>query len=604
MSDTSRGNAADGGGIAPTVIDVTDVPALPLMYRRDPAPVQEESAQPPPDEPTDRYVRLFPGPLLRDFVRGRWLPIVGAGMSANAETPPDCRMPLWDDLGKALANEIEGYDPYRGALDAISAYAQVYSRSKLVERVAAELFIGKAKPGKLHDAFCSIPFDIVCTTNIDLLLEQQYARKVYCRPVIDEDQLSTLSSERCLYLIKVHGDLHHPKRLVLTEEDYDVFLDQNPLLATYLANLLINRTAVLIGYSLDDPDLRQLWQVIQTRLGKLRHLAYCIKVGASAAEVARFERRGVMVINLPPEPGRTQGDILADVFGELRRYLARNLIQESKVTVEKLHQELVLPENVPTRICYFAVPPAHHSFYRNFVFPVFERAGLVPVVEEDLQSGSGNVTAEIDVLIERAALVVVHVDDTSPDILFEMRLALGNHPRQRVLIVQDKASWDMGELWLGQEGGVQLIEWPREAYTHPDDVVEPIRTWLRRLGPAIRDELAKQPPRLLAAGDYNAAVVAAVTMAEATLLRCVWTDPAVRPSSSGYLLQVAREHVNTDPSIRWDEVEAWLTLRNRILHHGGKVSFDEAAVVVASADVVNGQLTDYLQRPKGATPSG
>ena len=42
-------------------------------------------------------------------------------------------------------------------------------------------------------------------------------------------------------------DLNHPGRLVAAETDYDRFLHSFPLLATYLANLLITRMAVLVG---------------------------------------------------------------------------------------------------------------------------------------------------------------------------------------------------------------------------------------------------------------------------------------------------------------------------------------------------------------------
>jgi len=55
----------------------------------------------------------------------------------------------------------------------------------------------------------------------------------------------------------MHGDIRHPKRLVVTEPDYDDFLTNYPLIATYLSNLLITKTAVFIGYSLDDPDFRK-----------------------------------------------------------------------------------------------------------------------------------------------------------------------------------------------------------------------------------------------------------------------------------------------------------------------------------------------------------
>src|SRR3990172_1042945 len=196
------------------------------------------------------YIRHFPKPLLDDLVAGRWLPVVGAGMSRNAVVPSGAQVPLWDELGRILAQELQDY-PYAGALDAISAYAHEYGRPRLVERVADALLVSEARPGEAHRAFCSILFDIVCTTNLDFLLERQYDVSTRgCRPIIDEDHLAVNDRGRLTALLKLHGDVHHPGRMVLTEEDYDVFLDKYPLLATYFANPLITRTAVLIGYSL------------------------------------------------------------------------------------------------------------------------------------------------------------------------------------------------------------------------------------------------------------------------------------------------------------------------------------------------------------------
>jgi hypothetical protein len=47
-----------------------------------------------------KYLAHFPKPLLEDLVNGRWLPVVGAGMSLNAKLPPSAKMPLWSELGK------------------------------------------------------------------------------------------------------------------------------------------------------------------------------------------------------------------------------------------------------------------------------------------------------------------------------------------------------------------------------------------------------------------------------------------------------------------------------------------------------------------------
>jgi hypothetical protein len=67
------------------------------------------------------YLKHFPRPLLDELVAGRWMPIVGAGLSRNAELPSGRVMPLWDDLGRAMASDIPGH-AYVGPVDAISAY--------------------------------------------------------------------------------------------------------------------------------------------------------------------------------------------------------------------------------------------------------------------------------------------------------------------------------------------------------------------------------------------------------------------------------------------------------------------------------------------------
>src|SRR5688572_17194026 len=120
-----------------------------------------------------KYLRHFPAPVLQDLLEGRWLPVIGAGVSKNAVVPKGRTMPLWGDLGRQLAAEVSDYD-YTNPVDAISAYAHEYDHARLVERIEDALLIGQARPGEVHRAFCSLLFDIVCTTNLDFLLERQY----------------------------------------------------------------------------------------------------------------------------------------------------------------------------------------------------------------------------------------------------------------------------------------------------------------------------------------------------------------------------------------------------------------------------------------------
>ncbi len=180
------------------------------------------------------YLRHFPKPVLDDLIHGRWLPVVGAGMSLNARTPSGKKLPTWPQLAAALEDDMKDFAP-NDPIDTISAYEHQFGRTRLVEKLFDILLVREAVPGDAHREFCTLPFQTVCTTNFDFLLEDQYKvtpRTVY--PVVGEDQLSLTQPESVTLLLKLHGDLHHPERLIATEADYDGFLAKYPLLATYL----------------------------------------------------------------------------------------------------------------------------------------------------------------------------------------------------------------------------------------------------------------------------------------------------------------------------------------------------------------------------------
>lgn len=520
-----------------------------------------------------QYIESFPKPLLDDLVEGRWIPIVGAGMSRNAVAPAGKRMPLWNDLGKGLAEDIPGY-PYSGALDAISAYSHEYSRSKLVERLSDELLVDQASPGDTHRAFCSIPFDIVCTTNLEFLLERQYELGPrYCRPILDEEQLAVSSKNSGVALLKLHGDVHHPRRLVVTEEDYDSFLENYPLTATYLSNLLITRTAVLFGYSLDDPDFRQIWQTVGERLGQSRRLAYAVMVDARPTEVTRFERRGVRVISLPSS-GRTYGQTLADAFEELRNYLSENVIPASQATEEDSLRELSLPRESLSRLCFFAIPYPLYPFYREQVFPIAERYGFVPITPEDVVSSGDSVMAKVDALIERAQLVVV--DATNQNTLMELRIALSKGKVMRTLVVLEQDALLPFDLQQ-----TLPVHRPPNPFPESSEFLSAIEDWFvdaaRTLGPRLTEE----PSRLLQLREYRAAVISAITLLEDNL-RSRLEEVTDLPSNKRYmgqLFRLALKHEIISPDVA-SRVNNWVSQRNAVVHSKQEVTRNKAREIV------------------------
>ena len=82
-----------------------------------------------------KYISHFPKPVLDDLVNGKWLPVIGAGMSLNAVVPKGKKMPLWADLGKALTDQLADYSP-SSVLDGISAYQHEFDRARLIEQLS------------------------------------------------------------------------------------------------------------------------------------------------------------------------------------------------------------------------------------------------------------------------------------------------------------------------------------------------------------------------------------------------------------------------------------------------------------------------------------
>jgi hypothetical protein len=538
-----------------------------------------------------KYLNLFPKPLLDDLVAGRWLPVVGAGMSMNAKLPSGKTMPLWPKLGQYLGEDLVDFSP-TGTLDAISAFQHEFGRSKLIERLIEILHIKDAQPGRAHEAFCGIPFDTACTTNFDFLLERQYERgPSHVYTVVDEDQLSINGAPAGTLLLKLHGDLRHPSRLVVTEEDYDAFLTKYPLIATYLANLLITRTAVFIGYSLDDPDFRQIWNLVTSRLGRSRRMAYAIMVDAGPSEVTRFERRGVKIVNLPG-PKLRYGDILAETFAELHAHWRDNVISASKVTEEQPLRELLLPRDAQTRLCFFSIKLDRLSLYRSEIFPYVQALGLVPVTADDVISPGDNVNAKIDALIDRAAIMVV--EPTTQHTRAELHMALGRRNRilpsdrrhQLTVIVVSDNPFDVEDDFEAPNlFHIKMDNLTDDPTKFADELTEILSQITQKLGL----DREHEPERLLKHGEGRAAVISATTLLETRLRETLWrnvtsspTHIAQRPYRVVSLRHLLDEAFSLDfiSKKQRNDLDSWIKLRNEVVHTGITITKAKAREVV------------------------
>ena len=259
-------------------------------------------------------------------------------------------------------------------------------------------------------------------------------------------------------------------------------------------------------------------------------MAYAIVVNARPGDIARFERRGVKVVNLPGTKEK-YGEVLAEAFRELREYLRNNLVSASKVTEEEPLRELLLPRDATTRLCFFSLPLDVLPFYRDRVFPVTEEAGFVPVTASDFITPGDSVSAKIDTLIDRAAVMIVELNSRSTRAELAMAIArtkggevnrANRRPLKLILIATQR---DQIPPWAEE---FQIVTRPSLFTETSEDFVQELKLILERMSAETGFERRTEPQRLLEAKEYRAAVIAAMTLLEATirqrLSKEAWTN--------------------------------------------------------------------------------
>lgn len=501
-----------------------------------------------------------PRHLLDELVEGSWLPIVGAGFSRNAIIQRGDAPVSWPELGAALRRDIDGTDSTSGTLEVISAFEHAFGRVALVDRTAGLIRAHDAKPGAAHLAFARVGFTNVITTNFDFLLERAYEQiGKGCLPVVDETQLSTPNRYAGPRLVKFHGDVNHPASMVITEDDYDQFLQTFPLLATSVTAMLVERTGILLGYSLDDPDTRQLLALIKRRLGRMYRPLWTIQVGALNHVIHRYERRGVKVINLPMVSGLSVGDVLEKFFTELAQYWRDRLPEKSVSTDDRVTADFRVPKE-PSRICYFAIPATLIGWYRDFIFPEVEANGLVPVTARDVLSPPGTISAKLDTLISRAAYVVAEIGDQSSE--YEVALATAQKSEKNVLLVKSEL-----QASVPPELRSTVLTRPARFEANPDEFVRRFREWISSVSPKGGTDNA-DPERLISHREFGAALISAVSLLEVTLSERFAADErdSPRPTPLRSMLKEAERQGLFASLDEKQTIEEAVNRRNQTLH--------------------------------------
>lgn len=197
----------------------------------------------------------------------------GAGLSKSAGYAD------WKGLLKDIINDL-GLNPNDDHdLITIAQYHCNQSggnRSQLTQLILD--YFGQTKnPTPNHKILAQLPIQTYWTTNYDKLIETALveAKKV---PDVKYtlEQLPLTQPDRDVLVYKMHGDVDHPYKTVISKDDYESYpLKMSPFISA-LRGDLIEKTFLFLGFSFTDPNIDYILSRVRALYEKHQRKHYCI----------------------------------------------------------------------------------------------------------------------------------------------------------------------------------------------------------------------------------------------------------------------------------------------------------------------------------------
>jgi hypothetical protein len=274
-------------------------------------------------------------PQLRDrYKEGRLLPFIGAGVSmAVSWTAPDGTRRSgvsWRQLVDESARQLGFPDPALLRVRGNDLQILEYFREKTGGMAALQNWFNTEmqapddalSTSAIHRAFARLGnCSTFYTTNFDDFLER--AMRLHGRDAhVSTSELSIaqlrtkrLADPTAVEIVKFHGDLNSPDKMILSEDDYEERLKLNEEADKRLEADLLGMSLLFAGYSFSDYNVSYLYRLFnETRRRQLPlapngHRAYMFFPDPSDFEITLFAKRNIYLL---PIGRRNMADDIAE----------------------------------------------------------------------------------------------------------------------------------------------------------------------------------------------------------------------------------------------------------------------------------------------------
>ena len=253
--------------------------------------------------------------------RAECVVFVGSGLSRDAGITG------YQKLIQRLAADLR-LPPPKDNLDSYFDLAQWHREEfpQQQETLIQSYFGGStAKPTLAHYMLTSLPTSFFMTTNYDSLLEAALlGQRREPERIVTEHDVAQTGRRRATYVVKFHGDADAPASAVLSRDDYDNFFEhpRGRAMAVLLEGLLLNQPFLFVGYSLRDPNFRQIYNRIAGLLRDSKRPAFATTF-EPVTDYARnqWRTKGLHLIEIRDE-GAGQAHYLWRLLDQLATYAA------------------------------------------------------------------------------------------------------------------------------------------------------------------------------------------------------------------------------------------------------------------------------------------
>lgn len=243
-----------------------------------------------PTDLTDSH-RAEADRLAGHALRGELALFLGAGVSVAAG------LPSWGGLLTELAvragmaaDERDALGELRSALDqATVVERRLQAGGRTIGRAVADILGPHRHYALAHALLAALPVREAITTNYDRLFEDAWG-------LSDPDGLAilpgTIRPDARRWLLKMHGCLSDPDRVVLTRSSYTRYDEQLPALSGMVQAFLVTRHVLFAGFSLTDDNFHRIVDAVR-RLrgdGSPGHLGTALSLGSGGLAEVLWER--------------------------------------------------------------------------------------------------------------------------------------------------------------------------------------------------------------------------------------------------------------------------------------------------------------------------